>query len=179
MKDTFVLRTEWYSSIEELPSKDKSEILDAIFLYHLDRESEINLTTPLSKMCWNFIKPTIDYHNRRYRTSVENGKKGGAPKGNTNAKKQPENNLKQPLVNLEQPKNNLTVTDTVTVTDIDIDTVNEIDTVTGAVNEFDKDDIQMVMINYSCSEEEAIEYMMNLRDFTSKKKEEFISIFDV
>lgn len=50
-------------------------------------------------MAFNFIKPQIDRNNRRY----ENGKKGGAPKGNTNAgkpvKKQPKNNQKQPNVN--------------------------------------------------------------------------------
>lgn len=173
MKETFVLRTEWYSSIEGLSMKDKSEILDAIFLYNLDRESEINLSSPLSKMCWNFIKPTIDYHTRRYNTSVENGKKGGAPKGNSNAKKQPKNNPIQPLVNFEQPENNLTDTDTV------IDTVIVIDNDIVTETVFDKDDIDMVMINHTCSKEEAILYLKGEKQFPSTKKEQVVSVFEI
>jgi predicted component of type VI protein secretion system len=161
MKETFVLRTEWYSSIEGLSIQDKSEILDAVFLYHMDREDEIQFSSPLGNMCWSFIKPTIDYHTRRYNTSVENGKKGGAPKGNSNAKKQPKTTQEQPKSTKEQPKNNLTVTDTVIVTDIVID--NDIDTGTGNVIEnINEDDIKQIMINNTLSREEAIEYILQL-----------------
>jgi hypothetical protein len=128
MRDTFVLRTEWYSSIEELSSQEKSELFDAIFLYHLDKEDEINFTSNSAKLCWNFMKPTIDWHQKKYQTAKTNGSLGGAPKGNNNAKKQPKSTK-------EQPKNNLTVTDTVT----DIVTVNDIVIATATGTDIEKE----------------------------------------
>lgn len=38
------------------------------------------------------MKPSLDSAAKRYNASVANGKKGGAPSGNSNAKKQPKNN---------------------------------------------------------------------------------------
>ena len=130
MRDTFVLRTEWYSSIEELSSQEKSELFDAIFLYHLDKEDEINFTSNSAKLCWNFMKPTIDWHQKKYQTAKTNGSLGGAPKGNNNAKKQPKSTK-------EQPKNNLTVTVTDTVTDIV--TVNDIVIATATGTDIEKE----------------------------------------
>jgi hypothetical protein len=50
----------------------------------------------------------------------DNGSKGGAPKGNSNAKKTTKNNPKQPNSSGNNPKQpSVTVTDTVTVTDIE------------------------------------------------------------
>jgi hypothetical protein len=119
MKETFILRTEWYSSLEDLSHEGKAQILDAIFLLHIDRENEISITDPMAKLCWNFMKPTIDYHTHKYWTSVENGKKGGRPKTqdkpNNNLKDKPNNKFKV------KPNHNLTDTDTDTDTDIVID----------------------------------------------------------
>ena len=57
---------------------------------------------------WLSLKPTIDSSIKKYIQSVENGKKGGAPKGNNNASKQPKNNQKltkeQPTINLDKDK---------------------------------------------------------------------------
>ena len=48
---------------------------------------------PIVNSLFILMKPNIDSSNNRYSASVENGKKGGAPKGNQNAKKkQPKNN---------------------------------------------------------------------------------------
>lgn len=120
MKETFILRTEWYSSLEDLTPKGKAQILDALFLTHLGKEFLI--TDPSAKICWNFMKPTIEYHTKRYVASVENGKKGGRPK----TQEKPNLNLK------EQPKQNLTVTDTV----IDIESVTDSVSVTESVFDF-------------------------------------------
>jgi len=119
MKETFILRTEWYSSLKTLTQEGKAQILDALFLSHLGEENQISLTDPSAKICWNFMKPTIDYHTKRYTASVENGKLGGRPK----TQEKPKQNLK------EKPKLNLT--DTVTV----IDTVTESDSVSVSVTE--------------------------------------------
>jgi hypothetical protein len=186
MRETFVLRTEWYSNFEELEVKDKAELLDAIFLYNLDRESEINFTSPMSKMCWNFIRPTIDYHNKRYHASVENGKKGGAPKGNNNAKKQPKLTQEEPKTtqeqpiknNYKQPKNNLT--DTVTVIDTDIDIVNDIE-----IDTVFESEIKDLMKSKKLSRTEAIKYINGLPSVEEifikaeeKRKEIFGVTFD-
>lgn len=56
--------------------------------------------TGRSKAMWILIKPQLDANNNRY----ENGTKGGAPKGNQNAKKTTKNNLKTTKNNQKQPK---------------------------------------------------------------------------
>ena len=105
MKDNInsivVLKTYW-ESIREFPSEQQLILWNSIFDYSFnDVEPEL---TGLTKSIWISIKPTIDSSMKRYKASVENGKKGGAPKGNNNAKKQPENNLQ---TTQEQPTNNL------------------------------------------------------------------------
>jgi hypothetical protein len=64
------------------------------------------------KMLWSSIEYNLDANKKRYETYRINGSKGGAPKGNNNAKKQPnstENNLNQPNTS----QNNLNVNDNV------------------------------------------------------------------
>ena len=105
MKDNInsviILKTYW-ESIKEFPDEQQLLLWNCIFDYSFnDVEPEL---TGLTKSIWISIKPTIDSSMKRYKTSVENGKKGGAPKGNNNAKKQPENNLQSTQ---EQPTNNL------------------------------------------------------------------------
>lgn len=70
--------------------------------------------SPMAMGLFIMAKPTIDSAANRYTASVENGKKGGAPRGNQNAKKckqQDGNGLnnqaeqpKQPTEQPEQPK---------------------------------------------------------------------------
>lgn len=131
MKQTFILRTEWYSSLETLSQKGKSEILDTLFLSHVGREDEINITDPSAKLCWNFMKPTIDYHSVKYIASVENGKKGGRPITQQKPKITQDNLkvIKEETLKVK-PNNNLTGTGTVTgnVTDSVIDYVTATET---------------------------------------------------
>ena len=157
MRDTFVLRTEWYSTIEKLPTVDKAEILDAVFLYNMDREDEINFTSPLSTICWNFIKPTIDYHNKKYMTSVENGKKGGRPKNQTITQVKPNHNLIKPNNKVNKGYHNLT--DTVTVTDTVIvnDIVNE-----SVIDNVFESEIKDLMKSKKLSRTDAINYINSL-----------------
>jgi hypothetical protein len=187
MRDTFVLRTEWYSTIEKLPTVDKAEILDAVFLYNMDREDEINFTSPLSTICWNFIKPTIDYHNKKYMTSVENGKKGGRPKNQTTTQVKPNDNLIKPNDNLIKPNNKVNkgyhnLTDTVTVTDTVIvnDIVNE-----SVIDNVYESEIKDLMKSKKLSRSEAIKYINDLPSVEEifikaeeKRKEMFGLSFD-
>jgi hypothetical protein len=59
----------------------------------------------LAKTLFPVMKQHI-IRNEEYRQAMSNlGKKGGAPKGNQNAKKTSENNLKQPTLVSKQPEN--------------------------------------------------------------------------
>ena len=113
----FVFLRSYYDAMNDydLDNEQKGIFLDAICQYVFD-DVEPQFEKGVMKGFWTSIKPTIDGQINRYRTSVENGKKGGAPKGNSNAKKttqeQPEINLKttqeQPNINLKGlEKNNL------------------------------------------------------------------------
>ena len=129
-KETFVMFKSNIDVIKELPTDaEKLEMLYAIADYSMTGIiPEFKSLT--CKLIFMSIRPNIDGANKRYTASVENGKKGGAPKGNSNAKK------KQPKTtqdNLEQSKtteNNLyvsvSVSDDVSVSedvyeDVDVD----------------------------------------------------------
>lgn len=115
-KETFILRTEWYDSIQELDDKCKAELLDNLFLFHLNEETKINLNNLSVKLVWKLIEPNlrrnIDSYDKRKSTSSENGKKGGRPPKNQTLIKYSEN-----LNNLKKPNESLSVS--VSVSDID------------------------------------------------------------
>jgi uncharacterized protein YdaU (DUF1376 family) len=96
-----ILRSYW-ESIKDLPDDKQLLFLKSIIEYGMNNiEPEF---TGIEKSFWIQIKATIDNSMKRYNTSIENGKKGGAPKGNNNAKKQPETTQQQPKSTQEQPK---------------------------------------------------------------------------
>lgn len=129
MRESIIFYKSYYEAIKELPPEQQVKIYEAIFEYGFF-DNEIK-TTGIEKVVFNLIKPTLNSSVSRYSASVENGRKGGAPKGNTNAKKQPKNNLEN---NLKQPKNNLnynyTYNDNYTLNE----TLNENDNVAVAVD---------------------------------------------
>jgi hypothetical protein len=96
-----ILRSYW-ESIKDLPDEKQLLFLKSIIEYGMDNiEPEFN---GIEKSFWIQIKTTIDSSMKRYNASVENGKKGGAPQGNNNAKKQPKSTQEQPETTQEQPK---------------------------------------------------------------------------
>lgn len=79
------------------------------FMYNLCKyheEKDVELTSDFEKAIWFGIEPALKTNNKKYEAraekSRENGKLGGAPLGNQNARKEDavQNNLKQP----KQPK---------------------------------------------------------------------------
>jgi hypothetical protein len=116
MKETFILRTEWYDSIQEFTIEEKAEILDLLFMYHLEKPNNnlINLNNRAVKLVWKIIEPNlkrnIEAYDSRRETSVENGKKGGRP-----------NNLNKP----KKPNVTLSVSDSVFVSDSVSDSVSD------------------------------------------------------
>ena len=123
-KGTFVMYKSYIDAVNKIPGDaDKLELLLGICNYSMTGV-EPTFQSYVADLVFTAIKPSIDGASKRYKTSVENGKKGGAPKGNSNAKK------KQPKSTQEQPnettQNNLYVYDDVYVDedvyeDVDVD----------------------------------------------------------
>ena len=104
MKDSFIFYRSFYEALQEVDDNTQLNVIKAIIELALNqKETELS---GISKALFTLIKPQVIANNIRY----ENGKKGGAPKGNQNAiKKQPKNNLKttkqQPNVNVNENEN--------------------------------------------------------------------------
>lgn len=110
MKDTFILRSEWWPAISKLNDQQKAIILTNLFNFHSD--ADIDLTDPLVELVWSFIEPNlirnIVNYDQRVKKAVENGKKGGRPKT--------ENNLTKGLGYFEtDKKQTVTLNDSVSV----------------------------------------------------------------
>lgn len=81
MKDYFTFYRSYYESIQELKEEDRLTIYEAIMNYMFNGiEPKIN---GIPKMIYGLIKPTLE----KSKKLSDNGRKGGAPKGNVNAKK--------------------------------------------------------------------------------------------
>jgi len=107
-RDSFV----WYRSFKDcakaLPLEHRVELYEGIMDYGLD-QSEPIFFNPYLQMAWALIKPQLDANWKRFKNGCKgalHGKKGGAPKGNKNALKQPKNNPKTtPNVNVNVNEN--------------------------------------------------------------------------
>ena len=106
MRESMVLYKGMLEALECVPNTDERwEALMALAEYAM-KGKEPKLPWYLQGI-FNSFRAQIDLNNKRY----ENGKKGGAPKGNSNAakkEKQPKttkNNQKQPNVNVNDNDN--------------------------------------------------------------------------
>lgn len=84
MRDSFVFYESFYDAISELRGDEYREAMDAVMGYALYDEIP-DFENPNARMVFKLIKPQLDANNFRYECS----KKGGAPKGNQNARKKP------------------------------------------------------------------------------------------
>ncbi len=98
-RDSFIFYASYKTSLDYLPHDKQLEYLCAIIDYALDGV-EPNMDGAV-RACFELIRPVIEKNNRLY----ENGKKGGAPKGNQNAPKTQSNPNEQPNNNQILPKN--------------------------------------------------------------------------
>ena len=101
MLDKFVVQLEWTDAWIDLTDEEMG-ILFRKFISHAKGE-ELNLENRIVKSNWLGVVKDIDRMTAKYLKDIENGKLGGAPKGNKNASKQPKIN---PQTTQEQPKNN-------------------------------------------------------------------------
>lgn len=103
-----VIYKEIIEGIKILPLEQQAKIYNAIFEYQFTGQ-----ITDEDMFVKSFIlshKTNFDNMKSRREASIENGRLGGAPKGNQNARKTTQNNLKQPKTtqnNQETTENNL------------------------------------------------------------------------
>lgn len=111
MRESYIFYLSFYEALKELPDEVRLRLYDMISVYALTGEEMES--GGIEKAVFTLIKPQIKANNQRY----ENGCAGGAPKGNSNAKKkgekQPKINQetteKQPKINQKQPNENVNV----------------------------------------------------------------------
>ena len=84
-RESMVFYVSFYDAIKDLPPEEFKECACAIMEYGFD--GIVPECGGLIKSLFTLIKPQIDKNIKRYQATVENGRKGGAPKGNTNRKK--------------------------------------------------------------------------------------------
>ena len=104
-KNSFIIYHDYFEILSDLSDEDLGKLFRALFNYEIERqEPDFNGSLGIA---FKFIKKDLDRNLIKYKNICErntnNGKKGGAPKGNQNAKKKDEttqNNPKQPKTTL-------------------------------------------------------------------------------
>lgn len=102
VKDSFVFYRSFFNSLEKCPTEIQLPLFKAIARYALDYSEPDFSDSPhmqFAEAVWEGIKPQIQANHKRFQNGckgAEFGKRGGAPKGNQNAKK---TTPKQPLIN--------------------------------------------------------------------------------
>ena len=113
MSDGVVFLPSFYEAIKDFPDDERLQMYEAIILYGLYQET-IEFNNPVLRSLFALVKPVIDSSQNRHRAAKENGKKGGAPKGNQNARKSKENNQRNNQTNNQTNNQDIDI-------DIDID----------------------------------------------------------
>jgi hypothetical protein len=116
-KEKFIVMLEWCNSFDNLSNEEMGILFKNFISYH--RNEKIDTSDRIVNSIWSLLQPNIERINKDYQSRSKNGSNGGAPKGNSNASKQPKNNQetteKQPKNNQEttekQPKNNQETTE--------------------------------------------------------------------
>ena len=97
-KKSFLFYLNWKDQIDDLDDQELRRLINNLIKYHLGEE--IELPTKIDRIVWKGILPGLeanqDKWDRKVQANRENGKLGGAPKGNGNARKE--------KINPEQPK---------------------------------------------------------------------------
>lgn len=111
MRDSFIFYRSFYEATKILPDKKRLKIYEMIIELGLNNH-KIEEKDELIKSLFTLIEPQITANNDRY----NNGKKGGAPKGNQNAKKTTQKTTKTTIGYFEkQPNNNVNENENVNV----------------------------------------------------------------
>jgi len=88
-RDSFIFYRSFQNAISECSDADQLTIYRAIANYALDRV-EPDTLTGFARVVWLLVRPQLEANWKKFENGCkgrEYGKKGGAPKGNQNAKK--------------------------------------------------------------------------------------------
>lgn len=106
-RKTFAFYWSFKDAIRDMPDADKLAVYEAITDFAFFGVDPDGLS-PVGRLAWKLIRPQLEASIRRYDAcrnnglkGAEYGKNGGAPKGNQNARKQP-----QRITPEDNPKNN-------------------------------------------------------------------------
>ena len=115
---------EW---VEDLTNEQLGEIVRYLFIYNIYGETPtFEKENLVLKVIFGMVKSHIDASNKKRSVNINNGKNGGAPLGNNNARKQPNSTENNPKTTQKQPKTNNIDIDTDIDIDIDIEKDKEI-----------------------------------------------------
>ena len=89
-KKSFVFYTSWNQAIKKMDEQQLRRFIDNLCSYA--EGNDVILESIVDEIMWSQVQPLLDHNERKRQKRIENGKKGGAPVGNTNATK---NNLNQ------------------------------------------------------------------------------------
>lgn len=97
-KDNFIFYRQWWESIRELEPEQQSKVYDALMRFAFEGvEPTDTVARAVTTLMRSTIKRDLEKYERMCERNRANGIKGGAPKGNGNARKQStENNPNQP-----------------------------------------------------------------------------------
>lgn len=101
MRESIVFYRSFHEAIRELPQRYRNELYPALIGYGLTGEEPEGLSL-VSQSVFILCKAVMDSTAKRYDDACKS--RGGAPKGNTNARKQPKTTEKQPAAKTKQPK---------------------------------------------------------------------------
>ena len=94
MADGFTFFVSYYEGLKQVPEEHRLEAYEAIMDYVFEGVEPSDDASPWVQIVFRMAQPTID----NGLISKENGKKGGAPKGNKNAQKSEKTTETTPLV---------------------------------------------------------------------------------
>lgn len=101
-RDSFLFYRSYLEAAQNVTDEQKqSRLIMAILHYGIYFEEPDFSDDEILKVAWSLIKPLLDASHRNY----GNGKKGGAPKGNQNARKTTEKQPKTTQNNRETTEN--------------------------------------------------------------------------
>lgn len=108
-KNSFIFFRSFYDSINALPEEMQLEVYRTICEYGFNGiEPQEN---GISKALFISIKPNMDNSSKKYEANIENGKKGGRPKKNTEeTQNNPSETELKPNYNPMETQNNPTIT---------------------------------------------------------------------
>ena len=155
--EKFIVQLEWTDSWVDMTDKEMGILFKNFIAY--SKGEELNLENRFVKTAWLGIVKQIDRMNTKYIKDIENGKLGGAPKGNKNASKQPKIN---PITTQEQPL----INPISTYKDKDKDKDKEKDKDKLKIYNANKSSIHFIMDLEDCSIEDAITiFLLGEKDY--------------